>query len=65
MRQCLVAAGFSVENIVYEKVNVLKAFSLGELIKGKIRRAGRRILAKFLEIPFAAFSEDLVVITRR
>jgi hypothetical protein len=65
MRQCLVAAGFSVENIGYEKVSALKASSLRESIKGKIRRAGRGILAKFLEIPFAAFSEDLVVITRR
>lgn len=65
MRQCLAAVGFRIDKIAYEKVNALKTGSIGRTIKGGIRRAGQKILAKFFEIPFAAFAEDLVVIAKK
>jgi len=65
MRQCLAAVGFDVEELEYERVDAPKAHSPGQSIKRAIQRAGRKILAKFFEMRYAAFAENLVVIARK
>jgi SAM-dependent methyltransferase len=64
IRQCLEAAGFKVEKVDYEKVGPIERTLIGGL-KGRIRSAGRYVLAKLLGIPYAAFTEDLIAVARK
>ncbi len=63
MRQCLEGAGFRVQKLDYEKPTPPR--NSRAFMRGIIRRAGLRILAKFLQISPAAFTEDLVVVAAR
>jgi len=64
IRQCLDAAGFKVENVDYEKVPCIKRTFVKSL-KGRIRSAGLRVLARLLGIPRGAFAEDLIAVARK
>lgn len=64
MRQCMAGVGFKIDKLDYEKVGPGKRTLMGWL-RGKTRSAGLRLLAKFLGISPAAFTENLVVVARK
>ena len=64
LQQCLTLTGFEVVKIAYEVLPSLNS-SLIARFKRKIQRVGLWALAKFLEIPPNAFTEDLIAVGRR
>jgi SAM-dependent methyltransferase len=64
IQQCLEIAGFKVLTIDYEKIPALK-IGKRHIIKRWVKSAGLKVLGKFLGISSAAFSEDLVVVSKK
>ena len=66
LRQCLIVSGFGVVKLDFERVPPLRGeIGLVRRCKEIVRHFGLTILGRFLEVPSAAFTEDLVAVARK